>query len=201
DENARRAKEDLFGVQNSRKAYIGELAGVLDPTLLERKKAAEKKLRDDADANPTLKAASGAWERIAAAQKTIGQNALRYNLIEAGHGLQSDLFGIARTLLRAAAEKPKPNSERLREFGEAGLASLEFQLFSEKPIYDDLEQLTLADSLTFLTGKLGYSDPLVQQILDGKSPQDRASELIRGTKVRDVAFRKRLYQEGRTAVD
>jgi hypothetical protein len=89
----------------------------------------------------------------------------------------------------------------LREFGEAGLASLEFQLFSEKPIYDDLEQLTLADSLTFLTGKLGYADPLAQKVLDGKSPRERASELVRGTKVRDVAFRKKLYQEGRTAVD
>src|SRR5712671_2558100 len=201
DENARRAKEDLFSVQNSRKAYIGELAGILDPNLMEQKQAAEKKLRDAVAADPAWKETVGAWERIAEAQKIIGQNALRYNLIEGGHGLQSDLFGIARTLLRAAEEKPKPNPERLREFGEAGLASLEFQLFSEKPIYDDLEQLMLADSLTFLAGKLGCSDPLVQKVLDGKSPQERASELVRGTKMRDVALRKRLYQEGKAAVD
>ena len=201
DENARRAKEDLFGVQNSRKAYIGELAGVLDPGLMEQKKAAEKKLRDAIAARQEFKDAAGAWDRIAEAQKIIADHALRYNLLEAGHGLHSDLFGIARTLLRAAEEKPKPNAERLREFGEAGLASLEFQLFSEKPIYDDLEQLTLADSLTFLAGKLGCSDPLVQKILAGKSPQERASELVRGTKVKDVALRKKLYQEGKAAVD
>ncbi len=201
DENARRAKEDLFSVQNSRKAYIGELAGILDPNLMVQKQAAEKKLRDAVAADPGWKETVGAWERIAEAQKVIGQNALRYNLLEGGHGLQSDLFGIARTLLRAAEEKPKPNPERLREFGEAGLASLEFQLFSEKPVYDDLEQLTLADSLTFLAGKLGYSEPLVQKILSGKSPQDRASELVRGTNVKDVAFRKKLYNEGKSAVD
>ena len=201
DENARRAKEDLFGVQNSRKAYTGEIAGILDPALMEQKLAAEKKLRAAVAADPALKEASGAWDSIAEAQKIIGQNALRYNLLEAGHGLQCDLFGIARTLLRAAEEKPKPNAERLREFGEAGLASLEFQLFSEKPIYDDLEQLTLADSLTFLAGKLGYADPLLQKILAGKSPADRATELVRGTKIKDVAFRKKLYNEGRAAVD
>src|SRR5438105_9250085 len=201
DENARRAKEDLFSVQNSRKAYIGELAGVLDPELMEEKNAAEKKLRDAVSVDPALKETAGAWDRIAQAQKIIADNALRYNLIEVGHGLHSDLFGIARTLLRAADEKPKPNAERLREFGEAGLASLEFQLFSEKPIYDDLEQLTLADSLTFMVGKLGYSDPLVEKALDGKSPQERAAQLVRGTKVRDVALRQRFYKEGRSAVD
>ena len=31
EENARRAKEELFSVQNSRKAYEGELGGLLDP--------------------------------------------------------------------------------------------------------------------------------------------------------------------------
>ena len=201
DENARRAKEDLFGVQNSRKAYVGELAGVLDPKLMEQKQAAEKRLRDAVAARPELKDAVGAWDRIAEAQKIIAENARRYNLLEVGHGFYSDLFVIARTLLRAADEKPKPNSERLREFGEAGLASLEFQLFSEKPIYDDLEQLTLADSLTFLAGKLGYTDPLVQKVLAGKPPQERASDLVRGTKLRDVAFRKKLYSEGQSAVD
>jgi hypothetical protein len=201
DENARRAKEDLFGVQNSRKAFIGEIAGVLDPKLLERKKSAEQKLREAVAANPSFRDTAGAWDKIAEAQKIIGDNALRYNALETGHGFHSDLFSIARTLLRAAEEKPKPNAERLREFGEAGLSSLEFQLFSEKPIYDDLEQLTLADSLTFLAGKLGYADPLVQRVLDGKSPRERASELVRGTKMRDVALRKRLYQEGKAAVD
>lgn len=201
DENARRAKEDLFRIQNSRKALIGELAGVLDPQLMDQKQAAEKKLRDAVAANPEFKDVVGAWDKIAEAQKLITENALRYNLLEAGQGFQCDLFGIARTLLRASVEKPKPNAERLREFGEAGLASLEFQLFSEKPIYDDLEQLMLADSLTFLVGKLGYSDPLVQKVLAGKSPQERGLELIRGTKVRDVALRKKLYGEGQSAVD
>src|SRR6185436_2694419 len=77
---------------------------------------------------------------------------------------------------------------------------LELDLFSGKPIYQDLEILMLTDSLTFLAGKLGVDDPLVQKILSGKSPRERAAELINKTKVRDVAFRKRFYEGGASAV-
>jgi hypothetical protein len=47
---------------------------------------------------------------------------------------------------------------------------------------------------------LGGDDPLVQKVLDGKSPRERAVELIKDTKVRDVAFRKKLYEGGASAV-
>jgi hypothetical protein len=201
EENARRAKEELFGVQNSRKAYNGELAGILDPSLIAQKKAQERQLRDLVASRAELKDVGGAWDRIAQAQKVIAQNAKTYNLLEAGHGFSCTLFGIARTLLRAAEEKPKPNAERLREFGQAGLESLEFQLFSEEPIYDDFEQLKLADALTWLTTQLGYSNPLVQKVLAGKSPRERATELVLGTKLKDVAFRKKLYNGGQAAVE
>ena len=68
---------------------------------------------------------AGAWDKIAQAQKVIGENALDYNLLEAGAGFNSQLFGIARTLLRGGDEFPKPNGERLREFVESSRESLE----------------------------------------------------------------------------
>ncbi|HMC64171.1 MAG TPA: S46 family peptidase, partial [Gemmataceae bacterium] len=201
EENARRAREDLFGVQNSRKAYDGELAGILDPAFLLSKKKAEQSLKQAVADSGKFPDAMRAWDRIEQAQRLIAQKAKRYNLIEAAHGFNSELFQIARTLLRAGEERPKPNSERLREFGEAGRESLEFELFSEKPIYADLEQLTLADSLAFLVAQAGYTDPLAQEVLAGKSPRERASELVLGTKVKSVEVRKRLYQEGSAAVE
>ncbi len=201
EENARRAKDELFGAQNSRKAYVGELAGLLDPGLMVRKKAAEQKLRDAAGRDEKLKETLPAWDRIAQAQKVVAENARIYNLLEAGHAFNSELFHIGRTLLRAAAERPKPNAERLREFGEAGRESLEFQLFSEQPIYDDFEQLKLADSLTWLAGQIGYGNELVQKILAGKSPRQRAAELVQGTKLKSAAVRKQWYDGGQNAVD
>ena len=200
-ENARRAKDELFGVQNSRKALNGKLAGLLDPEVMAKKAAAEKKLREAVTSREDLKAARGAWERIAEAQKLIAENARVYNTLEAGMAFNSELFGIARTLLRAAEERPKPNGERLREFTEAGRESLELQLFSEKPIYNDLEELQLADSLTYLVEEMGATNQIVQQVLAGKSPRERASELVLGTKVKEVSIRKKLYAGDKKAVE
>lgn len=200
-ENARRAKDNLFGVQNSRKALNGKLAGLLDPGVMAKKADAEKKLRDAVTAREDLKEARGAWERISDAQKQIAANARVYNLLEAGMAFNSELFGIARTLLRAAEEQPKPNGERLREFTEAGRESLELELFSEKPIYNDLEELQLADSLTYLVEEMGATNQIVQKVLAGNSPRERASELVHRTKVNEVSLRKKLYEGGKKAFE
>ena len=79
--------------------------------------------------------------------------------------------------------------------------SLKQDLYSEAPIYEDLETVTLADSLSNWLEVAAPNDPLVQQVLAGKSPQERASELVRGTKLRDVAARKALGEGGKAAVD
>ncbi len=197
EENARRAKELLFGVQNSRKARLGGLAGLQDPKIMGPKREAEMKLRAAASApgaTGDVAAAKDAWDKIAAAQKVIREHALRFNLLEAGHGFNSQYFSIARTLVRAAAERSKPNGERLRELRDSNLESLELQLFSTEPLYDDFELLTFADALSYMAGQLGYEHQLVQKVLAGKSPKDRAAELIANTKVKDVAFRKELYK-------
>src|SRR5262249_51414151 len=120
--------------------------------------------------------------------------------LEAGAGFNSELFVIARTLLRAAEERSKPSGERLSEFQEAKLESLEFQLFSEAPIYDNYEKVKLADALTFLANELGGDNPLVKKGLAGKSPSERAYELVSGTKVNQVDVRKKLYKDGKEAI-
>jgi hypothetical protein len=200
-ENRRKARELLFGVQNSRKARDGGLAGLLDPELMARKRAAESKLREAAAKDPKIQDAVTSWERIENAQKIIAEHAKTFNMLEGAQGFRCTLYSIARTLLRGGDELAKPNKDRLREFQEAGLESLKLELFSEEPIYDDFEQLRLADALTFLAGQLGYTDPIVQQVLHGKSPSERAAELVQGTKVKDVAFRKKLFEGGKAAVD
>jgi hypothetical protein len=201
EENARKAKETLFHVQNSRKARIGGLAGLLDPYLMSKKEAAEKALRDAVANDPKLKESLSAWDAIAQAEKVRATHAKEATLLENGAGFMCDQFSVARTLLRAAEEKPKPNGERLREFADSNLAPLEFRLFSEEPIYNDFEILKLTDSLTFLAEQMGYNDPLVQKVLDGKSPQQRAYDLVSGSKLNDVKERKRLYEGGRKAID
>ena len=195
-ENARRAKDLLFGVQNSRKARGGGLAGLLDPKLMEKKRAEEQQLKTALKASGKHQAALDAYEKIASAQKIIRENAMRFNFLEAGRAFSSTYFGIARTLVRAAEERGKPNGERLREFRESAKESLELQLFSEEPLYNDLEQVRLTDSLTYFATKIGVNDATVRAAMGGKSPRDRAAELVNGTKLKEVEVRKRLYKEG-----
>jgi hypothetical protein len=207
--NQERAEKDLFSIKNSRKARIGGLQGLLDPALLGRKEAEEKRLRDfinslgskGGDLPPWFKDAQAAFDVIAKAEKVRVDLIKEATVLENSAGFYSSSFGIARTLLRAAEERPKPAGERLAEFGDARLPSLQLQLFSTAPIYDDLEIVKLGDALMFLSATLGAESDLVKKVLAGKGPRERAAELIRGTKVRDVEFRKKLFEGGKAAVD
>ena len=210
-ENARRVREDLFGIQNSRKAFDGVQAALLDPEILGLISAREKKLRDGIASDPKWQPALAGYGKIKQAQEETAKILSVYHYFESSRGREtgsyraprafySTLFKYARRLLRAGDERPKPNGERFPEFRDSYRESLELDLFSSEPIYDDVEQATLTDSLTDLAGHFGYDDPLVRQVLAGKSPVDRAAELVKGTKLKDVAVRKQLYAGGAAAV-
>jgi hypothetical protein len=201
-ENERRAHDDLFGIKNSRKAYIGRIAGLQDPAIMQKKANAEAAMRQKVAADPQLNAAYGdAWQMVHNAFAAYRPFMVEYRLLEGGAAFNSHLFGIARTLLRLADESQKANPDRLREYRESNLASLKLQLYSEAPIYEDLETVELADSLSHWMESVGANDALVQEVLNGKSPNEAASEAVRGTKLRDVAERKRLGEGGKAAVD
>ncbi len=201
-ENARRASDELFGYQNSRKARLGQLAGLQDPAVMAKKASEERALRDAVAKSAELKRQYGdAWDQATSATTALRQIYVPYYLFERGAAFNCDLFSTARGLVRMAAEARKPNAERLREYSESALESLRQELFSEAPIYDDLESVKLADSLGFMLEQAGAGNPLVKQVLAGKSPQERASELVRGSKLKDVAFRKQLAQGGQAAID
>src|SRR6266478_2142160 len=210
-ENARRGREDLFGIQNNRKRYDGYLAALLDPDIDRSLKAREQKLRDAMSKDAKWKGTLAAYDRIKKAQEETAKILPVYNYYESFRGKQgasyrsprgfySTLFKYARRLLRAGDERPKPNGERFPEFRDSNRESLELDLFSTEPVYDDMEQIMLTDSLTDLATRFGFTDPLVQKVLAGKSPSARAAELIKGTKVKEVAVRKQLYEGGAAAV-
>lgn len=200
EENARQAKEFFFGVQNSRKARVGGLGGLLDPEMMARKQAYELKLKEAVAKDAKLADAKTAWGKVTASEKIRAELIKPYTVLEGAAGFNSEIFGIARTLVRAADEKPKKNQERLREFRDSALESMELQLFSEEPIYDEYEIVKLADGLTFMASILGYKHPIVVSSLAGKSPQQRAAELVLGSKLKDVKERQKLYKEGKKAI-
>jgi len=209
-ENARRAREDLYGDQNNRKRYDGYVAALYDPEIWRAIEAREKKLRDAISRNPKLKSTTGAYDRIKKAQAELVKIAPRYDYLEeerpvsvgyrSPRAFYSTLFKYARLLTRAIDERAKPNGERIAAFRDSAKESLELELFSSEPVYDDYEILRLTDSLTDFAEKFGGNDSLVKQVLAGKSPHARAVELVSGTKLRAVEFRKDLYAKNAAAL-
>lgn len=199
-ENARQARGELRSMENGRKRRDGTLDALLDPALMQRKRTAEARLKAIVASRPELASALDAWDRIAAAQKAIQATVREYDLLEREWGFNSVLFTHARRLVRAAAEREKPDSQRLEEYREAALPSIELSLVSEQPAYKDLETVKLADTLAHLAEQLGADHPLVVKVLNGKSPRARAAECVGGTRLDSAAVRKNIYSGSLPAI-
>lgn len=198
-ENARRAKAQIFSFKNSRKAFGGRLRALQDEKAMAAKAAAERELRGRVQADAALARIAGeGWDAIAAAEQKAAPRHSEVRL--AGFG-GSRLLGFAGTIVRYGVEKAKANELRLEEFRESNLASLDNQLYSTAPVYDDLEEATLADQLALALDQLGPKHAFVQAALAGKTPAQVAKEAVAGSKLEDVEVRRALVQGGPAAVE
>lgn len=198
-EQQRRALIRIFGLENSRKAYTGMLQGLQDEELMKKKKRDEDNFRKMIAADPEWQSAYGdAWDTISEviqkARKTTKQSFYR-------RMRGSRLAGYASTIVRYATEIKKPDKNRLDGFHDSQLDELKFSLFSPAPIYTDMEESTLAGLLQLSLDELGPDDPFIKTVLDGKTPAAVAKNLIGGTKLAEVDFRKKLFNGGQKAVE
>lgn len=195
DEQERRAKDDLLGIQNSRKALKGRLQGLQTPAFFAAKEREERLLRERIAGDKQLKAHAAAWQTIEDAQKR------RIAMLGQTGGFAGPLYHMAEQLVFLATEDEKPSGERLREFRDSARESLLQRLLSPAPIYLDKAKVELADSFSLFIERRGGDDELVARVLDGKSPETRAAELIDGTQLVDVDSRKKLIEGGRKAIE
>ena len=200
---AHRIVEDpLNGIENSIKVRRKQLDSLLDERLMQAKREEESALKAKVAADPQLAAATGdPWADIARAETRGEQLYLPYLYVEQAAGFNSKLFGYARTLVRAAAERPKPNTQRLVEYADAALPRVQQRLEAPVPVYPDLEKLTLSFSLERMREWLGPDAPIVRQLMASESPDTLAAQLVDGTKLADPAVRKRLWDGGAAAVN
>ncbi len=131
----------LNSLQNGIKVRRKQLDALNDDSLLEDKTAAEQKLRLLAHLDGT-----DPWREIETATERERVLYLPYTFIENAAGFNSSLFRDARLLVRAADERRKANTDRLREFTDSSLPALQRELFASVPVYPELEVLTLSYS-------------------------------------------------------
>jgi hypothetical protein len=200
EEQARHSNATLFYVENGLKALTGRLEALADGSFFASKVKAEADFKAALSRDPELaKKYLPAFDEVA---KAVAASKKHRRQMEFKEGLRGgELMGVARTLVRGAAERQKPNPERLREFSDAALPQLTQGLFSPAPVYPEFEIFLLTHTLTRMREKLGTDDPFVKKVLGQKSPAELAEELVKGSGLADVATRKKLWEGGQAAVD
>jgi hypothetical protein len=201
EEQARYAQSEILRLENTYKVLRGQLQALQDPAVFAFKQRQEQALRDWVQMQPARIAEYGqTWDRIAQAQEQYRAMHQRYVMIEGERGFQSRLFSLARALVRAGTERTRPNEERMREYRETALQSLERSVLSPAPIHAEYEEQKLAWSLTKLRETLGTDDPFVQKVFAEHGPEALARELVRDSRLFDVDYRRSLWEGGAEAV-
>jgi hypothetical protein len=199
-ENRRIAQDLLFGLENSYKVYYGRIFALNDDAFMAAKARDEAALR----ANPTAAKALAAagtpdpWGTIATATQQMRNLYLPYAFVERGP-TGSVLFGYAKSLVRAAAERQKPSAERLPGYADSQLPLLEKQVLDVAPVYPLLEQQTLEFWLGKAREYLTADDPDTKLLLGRDSPEQLSAQLAT-SRLADPATRKALWDGGWAAV-
>jgi Peptidase S46 len=199
DEQTRRAVEnDIFSLENSKKAVTGYLSGLQDSAVMAKKRAFERDFRRRIAANPKLKARYGSsWDAIAASQKEL--TALSKKQRWYGFG-GSPLLNIAGGLVRIPEQAKLPDSLRLPQYRGDNIETLKNQVVAGLPTTPDQDREMLQAWLTQASKDLPLSDPYLSTFLAGRSPEVAAEAVVNGTKLADSTYRVSLLQGGSAAV-
>ena len=198
---ARLSAAVLSDIENGYKSDRGERAALASRGFAEALGAAERDLRARVAADPALAAEIGdPWTDIAATDDVQRRLFFPYRFLEFEAGGYSELFDMARTLVRAAEERTKPEGERLAGYSDSDLEQTAGELFKETPVQPAIEEIALAFWLSKAREFLTTDDPLVTLLLGRESPEGLADRLVSGTRLGDAAERRRLYEGGSAAI-
>ena len=214
-ENARQSTSELFGYQNSLKSQRGQLKGLQDPKVMAMKEASEKRLRAELAKNPAKQQELGdAWDVIEKSLEVARQTDDERNFVANAAGVNSQLFTLARSIVRAAYNPPAtegrgaggrggrggapggPPAGGPSATGGGGRGGAQ-----QGAINIQREKINLTASLAFMQKYLGPAHRIVKQILGDKTPQARANELIDGCRLQDAEIVTLLRAGGRATVD
>ncbi len=192
----------IFSISNSQKAYNGQLSGLRDDVLMQRRKDFDKKFRMAVESRPDLKAKYGQiWEEIAANRARVREVAKDiWGLRMGGLGI-AEHFSKAFAIARLAYEMKRPDAERAKQYRDKGLELM--TKTARKPVHPDadMELLTLVKQLSSMKETLGANDEVVMAILKGRTPQEAAKSLIATSVLADSAKIQELFSNLPTSIE
>lgn len=174
---------------NSQKNNAGYYNALLDPYVMARKKAFEKKNQEFVMKDPELKKEYGhVWKTIAGARKELTGIDTKLAAYNPNGQAISRYLQIAQSLVRQAKlalmtpeEREKLQAQQRgggqRPGGQGAPGGRQQTLFPDN--FDPLlEKVKLEISIDFITLNLGKNDPLVKKYFQGKTGKEIAGQLI-----------------------
>ena len=181
DDAKRLSFDPIFGLENSFKVYYGQQGALTDPAFMNTKREAETELRARVAADPSLVQQIGdPWSELERVQATARDLFLPVRQLEQAAGGGSQLYAMARTLVRASKNTTMTDAQRARLVTAIG---------AETPIATDMEEIRLRYWLSKTREYLTVDNPQVKAMLGRESPEGLADRLISNTRMGDAAFR------------
>jgi len=191
-------QNQIFSLQNSFKAVSGYRRGLVDSSIMARKRAFENDFRARVNANPSLRSQYGqTWDAIAKAQRTLGTlaPAARFHDVNTN----SALMVMAFQLVRLPVETAKPDSVRMPAYRQGTVERVR-NFITSTAVDTAVERMILAAHLAAAQKALPANDPVLKVALNGKTPDEAAAALVAGTKLTDPAYRTELLNGGSAAI-
>ncbi len=175
-------RNSYYSLSNSIKAMNGQLAGLEDPVLMARKRAAERDFRVALAADPELsRTYGGILDDIASVQSSKRATARQagaltyYGSAIGSRVLTRALYGYAYTLLRQRGA----DNETLED--------LKKDAFEMKDFPDQVERGLIVARIAQMQKYLGRTDPTIRGMLQGLSPEALADTLVARSALADSA--------------
>jgi len=168
----------MFGLSNTLKASGGRLAALRDPTIMARKRDAERQLRAAIAAQPDLQRQFGdVLDRIAALQKRKAPLASVWGALnQLTNGAATPAL-LRRGLAVVDARNAPPDSAAARRGRVLEVAT----------IPADLERRLLVARLDEIRRYLGPDDPMTRAALGGREPDQAAAAILSASVLADSA--------------
>lgn len=200
-EQERQVRQQMFGVENSLKAYSGQLAGLRDTMLVAQKIAWERDLRQRVQADAQAREYADVWDRLAEIQasKLLLEPVVSLSnagLVGATHlSLGAQLAGLVRARDLQEAERPSAyRGERFEQVMEA--------LSRPSTVAEPQAVAALALHLELAGTWLPAGHPLLEGLVGaGETPQQAAQRLVRSSRLSDVEYRRAILAAGRASLD
>lgn len=177
----------VFNISNSQKAYAGQLAGLRNESLMQRRRAFDKNFHTAVNAKPELKAKYGhIWDEIAQSRAKVRSVAAELTGLRMNGLGVSDFMSRAAGLVKYATEMGMEEDKRSKAYQSSGLAAVKRALVKEFAADIDMERLTLEKQLELMRDWLGKDDPIIRIAFGGLSAKEAASNLLGKSSLKDV---------------